>query len=71
MRQAQKTRRHQHRTHMRQARQQNTWQAKKTSRNLFAGEQRNLIFRLQKTITHYFPTLYKQLREVVPSQTRV
>ncbi|MCP4395964.1 MAG: transposase [bacterium] len=64
MKQTQKTRRHQQRTQTRQERQQKTWREQKTYRNRTAEEKRNLIFRLQQTITHYFPTLYELLREI-------
>jgi hypothetical protein len=64
MKHTQKTRRHQQRTRTRQERQQKTWRNKTTRHHRNAEEKRNLIFRLQKTITHYFPTLYELLREI-------
>ncbi|MCP4395941.1 MAG: hypothetical protein GY801_01325 [bacterium] len=64
MKQTQSTRRHQQRHQSRQERQQKIWQEQKTHRNRNAEEKRNLMFRLQNTIAHFFPDLYTRLREI-------
>jgi hypothetical protein len=64
MKKTQRTRRHQYHTQSRQERQQKIWREQKKYRNRQAQENRNLIFRLQKTIRHYFPDLYDRLREI-------
>ncbi|MCP4399052.1 MAG: transposase family protein, partial [bacterium] len=64
MKQTQSTRRQQQRHQSRQERQQKIWREQKKHRNRNAQEKRNLIFRLQNTIAHYFPDLYDLLREI-------
>jgi hypothetical protein len=70
MKHTQRTRRHQHRTHTRQERQQKNWREKTVRHHRSAEESRSLIFRLQKTITHYFPHLYDLLRDIPDCRTR-
>lgn len=70
MKKTQRTRRHQQHTQSRQERQQKIWQEQKKYRNRHAQEKRNLIFRLQKTIAHYFPDLYDLLRDIPDCRTK-
>ncbi len=70
MKQTQRARRHQQHTQSRRERQQKTWQEQKKHRNRNAQEKRNLVFRLQKTIAHYFPDLYDLLREIPDCRTQ-
>jgi len=57
-------RRHQQRIHRRQGRQRRRRQEYERERNRQKQQRQTLVFRLQKTITQYFPDLYHRMQRI-------